>query len=146
MSHKNGAAPRKYKDFRELLAKEKPEIVIVGTPDHWHPLITIAAVQAGAHVYVEKPISHNLLEGVRMVEAAAKYQRVVQVGTQQRSGSHFKSAIDYVNSGKLGTVYRDGEVIAELQRGYRLGDRLLRAAMGKVAKAGASGTTTRCSA
>ena len=59
----SGDKPKLYRDFRELLATEKPEIVIVATPDHWHPLICIAAVQAGAHVYVEKPISHTINEG-----------------------------------------------------------------------------------
>jgi predicted dehydrogenase len=58
-----GDTPKTYRDYRELLAAEKPEIVIVGTPDHWHALQMIAAVEAGAHVYVEKPISHTVLEG-----------------------------------------------------------------------------------
>ena len=61
-----GSKPRTYSDFRELLEKEKPEIVIVATPDHWHPLITIAAVKAGAHVFVEKPIGHTIGEGRAM--------------------------------------------------------------------------------
>ncbi|MCU0873215.1 MAG: Gfo/Idh/MocA family oxidoreductase, partial [Pirellulaceae bacterium] len=76
----SGVTPKKYGDYRELLDKEKPEIVIVGTPDHWHPLQTIAAVQAGAHVYVEKPICHTIGEGRAMVNAARATGRVVQVG------------------------------------------------------------------
>ncbi|MGD8500942.1 MAG: Gfo/Idh/MocA family oxidoreductase, partial [Phycisphaerales bacterium] len=73
-----GEAPKKYKDYRELLEKEKPDIAIVATPDHWHALPTIAAVKAGAHVYVEKPISHTIMEGRAMVNAARAANRVVQ--------------------------------------------------------------------
>ena len=62
--------PKHYEDYREMLAAEKPDIAIVATPDHWHALPTIAAVQAGAHVYVEKPISHTIMEGRAMVSAA----------------------------------------------------------------------------
>ena len=80
----NGDQPKGYKDYRELLKREKPEIVIVGTPDHWHALAMIAAVEAGAHVYVEKPIGHTINEGKAMVAAARKYNRVVQVGTHRR--------------------------------------------------------------
>ncbi|MCA9094265.1 MAG: Gfo/Idh/MocA family oxidoreductase [Planctomycetaceae bacterium] len=101
---RQGKKPVWESDFRRLLDDKSIDAVVIATPDHWHANMTILACQAGKDVYVEKPISHNLLEGVRMVEAAGKYQRVVQVGTQQRSGSHFKSAVDYVNSGKLGTV------------------------------------------
>ena len=80
----SGDQPATYTDYRELLAKEKPEIVIVATPDHWHPLAMIAAVEAGAHVYVEKPISHTILEGRAMVKAARAANRVVQVGLHRR--------------------------------------------------------------
>jgi predicted dehydrogenase len=80
--------PRRYRDYRELLAKEKPEIVIVATPDHWHALPTIAAVNAGAHVYVEKPIAHTIGEGQAMVRAARGANRVVQVGTHRRTSPH----------------------------------------------------------
>jgi len=100
----SGAAPKKYNDFRELLAKEKPEIVIVGTTDHWHPLITIAAVGAGAHVYVEKPISHTILEGKAMVKAARDAGRVVQVGTHRRISPHNVSGREFIRSGKLGKI------------------------------------------
>ena len=78
--------------------------LVVATPDHWHALATVWACQAGKHVYVEKPVSHNLVEGRRMVEAARKYDRVVQVGLQRRSGAHFQSAAEFVHSGKLGKV------------------------------------------
>ena len=63
----SGDQPKIYRDYRELLEREKPEVVIVGTPDHWHPLQTIAAVEAGAHVYVEKPVGHTIEEGRAMV-------------------------------------------------------------------------------
>ncbi|MCZ2078950.1 MAG: Gfo/Idh/MocA family oxidoreductase [Bryobacterales bacterium] len=104
VENKTGAAPKKYKDYRELLEKEKPEIVIVGTPDHWHPLCTIAAVNAGAHVYVEKPISHTIAEGRAMVQAARANDRVVQVGTHRRASPHCISAQKFMKEGKLGKI------------------------------------------
>ena len=100
----NGDKPKQYNDFRELLATEKPEIVIVATPDHWHPLICIAAVQAGAHVYVEKPISHTINEGKAMVAAARKTGKVVQVGTHRRVSPHNISGRDFIRSGKAGKI------------------------------------------
>jgi len=99
-----GDTPNQYKDYRELLAEEKPEIVIVATPDHWHPLITIAAVQAGAHVYVEKPIGHTIREGRAMVNAARKYNCVVQVGTHRRVSPHNVSGREFILSGKAGKI------------------------------------------
>jgi predicted dehydrogenase len=101
---KIGRSPRRYKDYRELLQKEKPEIVIVATPDHWHPLITIAACGAGAHVYVEKPIGHTLLEGRAMVNAARASQRVVQVGTHRRVSPHNVSGMEFLKSGRAGKI------------------------------------------
>jgi predicted dehydrogenase len=99
-----GDVPKRYDDYRELLAKEKPEIVIVATPDHWHPLITIAAVAAGAHVYVEKPVSHTILEGRAMVNAARAANRVVQVGTHRRFSPHNMSGMEFLKSGKAGKI------------------------------------------
>ena len=99
-----GDQPKTYKDYREMLAREKPEIVIVGTPDHWHPLVTIAAVEAGAHVYVEKPISHTIKEGRAMVEAARAADRVVQVGTHRRVSPHNISGMQFLRSGKAGKI------------------------------------------
>ena len=102
---KRGASkPKLYKDFRECLDKEKPDIAIVGTPDHWHALIMIEACKQGAHVYVEKPIGHTIMEGRAMVNAAAKYGRVVQVGTHRRASPHNQSAREFIRSGKLGTI------------------------------------------
>jgi predicted dehydrogenase len=100
----NGDRPKKYGDFRELLDQEKPEIVIVATPDHWHPLITIAAVKAGAHVYVEKPIGHTIREGRAMVAAARATGKVVQVGTHRRVSPHNVSGREFIRSGKLGKL------------------------------------------
>lgn len=99
-----GDTPKIYRDFRELLAKEKPEIVIVATPDHWHPLIAIAAMQAGAHVYVEKPVCHTIDEGKAMVKAARDTQRIVQVGTHRRVSPHNVSGMEFLKSGKAGKI------------------------------------------
>lgn len=96
--------PKHYTDFREMLKKEKPEIVIVATPDHWHALPTIAAIQSGADVYVEKPICHTINEGIAMVKAAREYERVVQVGTHRRVSPHNMSAIKFLKEGGAGTI------------------------------------------
>ena len=97
--------PRTYGDYREMLKEKDLDIVLVGTPDHWHALPTIAAVQAGADVYVQKPISVDVVEGEAMVAAARKHKRVVQVGTQRRSTPHLVEARDtIVKTGKLGKV------------------------------------------
>lgn len=95
---------KNYKDFRELLDRRDIDAVIVATPDHWHALQTVVACQAGKDVYVEKPISTTVEEGKRMVEAARKYNRVVQVGTQQRSGIHFQKAVELAQDGFIGKV------------------------------------------
>ncbi|MBI5689798.1 MAG: Gfo/Idh/MocA family oxidoreductase [Verrucomicrobia bacterium] len=100
----NGDRPRKYRDFREMLDREKPEIVIVTTPDHWHALCTIAAVRAGAHVYVDKPTAHTIGESQAMVRAARSHGRVVQVGTHRRTSPHMIQARDFIRGGGVGTV------------------------------------------
>jgi predicted dehydrogenase len=100
-----GRAPRSERDFRRILDDPTIDAVVIATPDHWHAVMTILACQAGKDVYVEKPVSHNLREGERMIAAARKYGRVVQSGLQQRSGTHFQSAIEFVRSGKLGPVH-----------------------------------------
>ncbi len=99
-----GDNPKKYEDYRELLEKEKPEIAIVVTPDHWHPLVMIAAVKAGAHVYVEKPIGHTIREGRAMVRAARDSDRVVQIGTHRRVSPHNVSGMQFLKSGKAGKI------------------------------------------
>src|SRR5579862_516718 len=84
--------PRLYGDYREMLKEKDLDIVLVGTPDHWHALPMIAAIQAGADVYVQKPISVDIIEGQDMLAAARKHKRVVQVGTQRRSTPHLMEA------------------------------------------------------
>ncbi|GAA4302850.1 Gfo/Idh/MocA family oxidoreductase [Compostibacter hankyongensis] len=97
--------PKLYRDYRKLLAENKLDIVLIGTPDHWHALQAIAAMKAGAHVYVQKPISVDVTEGEAMVAAARKYNRVVQVGTQRKSTPHLIDAKEtIVDKGLLGKV------------------------------------------
>ena len=97
--------PRTYADYREMLKEKDLDIVLIATPDHWHPLAMIAAVEAGADVYVEKPISVDVTEAQAMLAAARKHQRVVQVGTQRRSTPHLIEARDrIVREGKLGKI------------------------------------------
>ena len=93
-----------YSDFRKLLDNKAIDAVIVGTPDHWHCMPTVMACQAGKDVYVEKPLANSIEECNLMVAAAQKYKRIIQVGQWQRSGNHWKAAIDYVRSGKLGKI------------------------------------------
>jgi predicted dehydrogenase len=100
----SGDRPALYGDYRELLEKEKPEIVIVATPDHWHPLIAIAAAKSGAHVYVEKPVSHTVNEGKAMVKAARDAGIVMQVDTHRRVSPHNISAMEFLKSGKAGKI------------------------------------------
>ncbi|MFO0876680.1 MAG: Gfo/Idh/MocA family oxidoreductase [Gemmataceae bacterium] len=102
---KSGKKPRTYGDYRKMLAEKDLDIVLVGTPDHWHALPTIAAIEAGADVYVQKPISVDVAEGQAMLAAARKNKRVVQVGTQRRSTPHLAEARErVVKEGKLGKV------------------------------------------
>jgi predicted dehydrogenase len=102
---KSGKKPRLYGDYRQMLKDHEFDIVLVGTPDHWHALAMIAAVEAGADVYCQKPISVDIVEGQAMVAAARKHNRVVQVGTQRRSTPHLIEARDrIINEGKLGKI------------------------------------------
>jgi predicted dehydrogenase len=97
--------PQAFTDFRKLLELKEIDVVIIGTPDHWHALIMIMALEAGKHVYVEKPMGHSIEECLTMVKAAAKFPKQrVQVGMWQRSSKHWFDASDYVRSGKLGEV------------------------------------------
>ena len=103
--NKASKKPLLYNDYRKMLAENKLDIVLIGTPDHWHALQTIDAVKAGAHVYVQKPISVDVIEGEAMVSAARKYNRVVQVGTQRKSTPHLIDAKkNIVDAGLLGKV------------------------------------------
>jgi len=92
------------RDFRVVLDRKEVDAVAIGTPDHWHALPAIMACQAGKDVYVEKPLAISIGEGRAMVEAARRYNRVVQMGTQQRSAPHYQRAVEYVQSGKLGKI------------------------------------------
>ena len=99
-----GKNPDGYTDFRQILDRKDIDAVIVATPDHWHALATILSCQSGKDVYVEKPLATTIAEGRAMVTAARKYARIVAVGTQQRSATHFKNAVAFVKGGKLGKI------------------------------------------
>ncbi|CAN1577738.1 MviM Predicted dehydrogenases and related proteins [Spirosomataceae bacterium] len=99
-----GSKAKTYGDYREMLDNKEIDYVIVGTPDHWHCLNMIGALDAGKHVYVEKPIAHNMDECNLMVKAAKKYGKIVQVGQWQRSGPHYEEAFKMVKSGMLGKI------------------------------------------
>jgi predicted dehydrogenase len=101
---RTGKKPDLYEDFRKVMDRKDIDVVIVGTPDHWHCLPTIYACQTGKDVYCEKPLGNSIEECNLMVKAARKYNRVVQVGQWQRSDPHWKNAVDYVQSGQLGRV------------------------------------------
>ena len=96
--------PKTFGDYREMLKAIKPDIFINATPDHWHALTTIAACEAGAHVYVEKPISHTMNEGLPMIKAARDAKRIVQVDMHRRTAPHHISAMEFLKSGKVGKI------------------------------------------
>ena len=100
-----GGKPRGYRDMREVFADKRIDAVSMPLPNHWHALATIWACQAGKDVYVEKPASHNIFEGIKMVEAARKYQRMVQIGSQGRSAAHKIKATQLLHDGVIGKVY-----------------------------------------
>ena len=99
-----GRPPARVRDFRKLLDDPSIDAVAIATPDHWHALMTVLACQAGKDVYVEMPVSHNFREGEQMVAAARQHERMVQAGLHQRSGEHFRSAVEFVQSGGIGDV------------------------------------------
>lgn len=102
---KSGKKPKLYGDYRELLEKSKLDIVLIGTPDHWHALQCIEALKAGCHVYLQKPISVDVIEGEAILAAARKYNKVVQVGTQRKSTPHLIDAKkQIVDAGLLGKI------------------------------------------
>lgn len=104
LEQKTGRKASLYRDYRKLLDNPEVDAVIIGTPDHWHCLQMIHACEAGKDVYVEKPIANSIEECSRMVAAARRYQRVVQVGQWQRSDPHWISALEYLRSGALGKI------------------------------------------
>src|SRR5690606_32761982 len=93
-----------FTDFRKLLGRKDIDAIIIGTPDHWHCLIAVAACEAGKDVYVEKPMANSIGECDLMARAALKYDRIMQVGQQQRSGQAFIESRDLVKSGYLGKI------------------------------------------
>ncbi len=105
VEQKSKTAPKIVQDIRRLLDDKSIDAISIATPNHWHALATIWACQAGKDVYVEKPVSHNVSEGRRMVESARKHERIVQTGTQCRSHKGIQDAIAFLRSGKLGQIY-----------------------------------------
>jgi predicted dehydrogenase len=99
-----GKAPKYVQDVRKVIEDKDVDAISIATPNHWHALIAVWALQNGKDVYVEKPVSHNVVEGRRIVEAARKYKRICQTGTQSRSQPGMRDAIAFLHSGKLGTV------------------------------------------
>jgi len=112
---------QRYTDYRKLLENKDIDAVVIVTPDHWHALMTVWACQAGKDVYVEKPATYSIWEGRRMIEAARKYKRIVQVGSQNRSDVGLRAAIPYIQEGNLGKI--------RMVRGFHFGRR---ASIGKV--------------
>lgn len=100
-----GEAPAQERDFRNILAKREVDAITIATPDHWHAPMAILGLQAGKHVYVEKPCSHNPAEGALLVKAQQKYGKVVQMGTQQRSSPHTIEIVDKIHNGLIGRAY-----------------------------------------
>jgi predicted dehydrogenase len=100
-----GSRCQAYRDFRKLLERKDVDAVLIATPDHWHAMTTVLACEAGKDVYVEKPLAHTIDEGKKMVAAARRYKRVVQLGTQQRSAPHFREAARIVQGGEIGPVH-----------------------------------------
>jgi predicted dehydrogenase len=101
---KENIKPVTYSDYRKLLDDKNIDVVIIGTPDHWHCKIMVDACQAGKDIYCEKPVGNSITECAVMVAAQKKYNRVVQVGQWQHSNKHYQDAMDFVHSGKLGNV------------------------------------------
>ena len=111
-------APRWESDFRNVLDDPQIDAVAIATPDHWHAIMGIMAAQAGKDVYLEKPVSHTIEEGQRLVAAARKHDQIMQTGLQQRSGSHFQSAVELVQSGKLGAVRLAKAWVAQSRKSF----------------------------
>jgi predicted dehydrogenase len=101
---RQGVTPRFEEDLRKVLEDKSVDVVSIATPNHWHALAAIWAIQAGKVVYVEKPVSHNVSEGRRIVEAARKYNKICQTGTQSRSNPGMMDAVEYIKAGKIGEV------------------------------------------
>jgi hypothetical protein len=104
ISKAQGAEPKFVQDFRKLIEDKSIDAISIATPNHWHATMAVWAMRAGKDVYCEKPATHNVHEGRLMVEAARKYQRICQVGTQSRSNPGMRDAIQYIHDGKIGKV------------------------------------------
>ena len=104
VSQWNRDKPKIFKDYRECIQSCKPDITIIGTPDHWHALPAIAAINIGSHVYLEKPIGHTIGEGQAILKAARTHNRMVQVGTHRRVSPHNISAMEFLRAGKAGKI------------------------------------------
>ena len=105
-AHKElGEAPAEDKDYRKILDRKDVDAITIAAPDHWHTPMAIAGLQAGKHVYVEKPCSHNPAEGAMLVEAQIKYGKLVQMGTQQRSSPHTMEIVEKIHAGAIGKPY-----------------------------------------
>ncbi len=111
-------SPIVYNDFRKVMERDDVHIVITGTPDHWHTLVNLLAVKTGKDVYTEKPLTLTIDEGKRLVKAVKESQRVVQVGSQQRSDRNFRLACELVRNGRIGKLRR---IIVGLPTGPREG-------------------------
>ncbi len=103
--HELGYVPATDKDFRHILQEKDVDAITIAAPDHWHAPMAIAGLQAGKHVYVEKPCSHNPAEGALLVQAQQKYGKLVQMGTQQRSSPHTIEIVDKIHNGLIGKAY-----------------------------------------
>ncbi len=99
-----GMMPKTYKDYREVLANKDIDFVVIGTPDHWHCKIAVDALEADKHVYLEKPLANSIQECDILLNAAKAHDKIFQMGQWQRSGPHWRNAIDFVHSGKLGNI------------------------------------------
>jgi predicted dehydrogenase len=111
MKERWGGDPKTETDVRRVLESKDVDAITIAAPDHWHALMTIWACQAGKDVYVEKPVSHNVAEGRRMIDAARRYNRIVAAGTQRRSGVALGKAVQFLRDGGLGKIYQAKTVI-----------------------------------
>src|ERR1700751_5145297 len=118
---KMGEAPVAEKDFRRILEEKSVDAITIATPDHWHAPMAIAGVQAGKHVYLEKPCSHNPAEGEMLVEAQQKYRKLVQMGTQQRSSPHTIEIIAKIHDGIIGRPYMAKAWYANVRKSIGVG-------------------------
>lgn len=119
-----GKAPKAETDFRRILEDPEVDAVVIASPDHWHAWMGVMAIQAGKHVYVEKPCSHTAHEGELLVEAARKHKRVVQMGNQRRSWSKVKEAISLIHGGEIGNVHHSRSWYANNRKPIGIGKKM----------------------